>query len=192
MTKTRPLLGFTDNEKVNEIPNKELPLVIVMDIRGHDVARCLLDEGSFIEILYQDAFEKLGLKNEDLEPYDDTDLHGFNETSTLRRGYVKLGVTFIEEMDEQIVKASFLVILVISIYNCVLGRPTLAVLDAVTSTDHLKMKYHNKSGDVATIHADLKGAKMCHKAWGKLPAPQSVSILWNQKYPSNALLLTES
>jgi len=26
------------------------------------------------------------------------------------------------------------------------------------------MKYHNKSGEVVTIHADLNGAKRCHKA----------------------------
>jgi hypothetical protein len=39
------------------------------------------------------------------------------------------------------------------------------------------MKYHNKNIDVAMIHPDLKGDKRCHKAWGKLPIPQSVSIL---------------
>jgi len=39
------------------------------------------------------------------------------------------------------------------------------------------MKYDNKSGDVVTIHAELNGSKRCHKAWGKLPALQSASIL---------------
>ena len=49
--------------------------------------------------------------------------------------------------------------------------PPLAALDLVTSMVHLKMKYHKKNGDVATIFADLKGAARCHKAWGSLPAP---------------------
>ena len=71
-----------------------------------------------------------------------------------------MDVTFGEEMDERTVEASsFLVISVISIDNCILGRPTLAALDAVTSTIHLKMKYHNKNGE---IYADLKGAARCH------------------------------
>ncbi|KEH16928.1 NB-ARC domain disease resistance protein [Medicago truncatula] len=33
----RPLPGFTNREKVNKVPNKELPLVVVVGIRGHDV-----------------------------------------------------------------------------------------------------------------------------------------------------------
>jgi len=65
--KKRPLLGFPDNEKVNEVSNEELTLVIVVSIREHDVARCLVDTGSSVDILYQDAFEKLGLKRKYLK-----------------------------------------------------------------------------------------------------------------------------
>lgn len=110
-----------------------------MGIRDHDIARCLVDEGSSVDILYQDAFEKLGLRIEDLKPYEGTNLHGFNETSTRPWGYIKLGVTFGEEMDEQTVETPFLVVSVVSIYTCILGRPTLATLDVVTSTVRLKM-----------------------------------------------------
>jgi hypothetical protein len=78
----------------------------------------------------------LGLRKEDLEYYDGTDLHGFNEISTRPWGYVKLGVTFGEEMEERTVEVSFLGILVVSIYNCILGHPTLAVLESVRSTVH--------------------------------------------------------
>lgn len=176
--KKRPLLGFTDNEKVNGVSNEELPLVIVVAIQDHGIARCLVNEGSSVNILYQDAFEKLGLKEENLKPYEDTDLHSFNKTSTRPWGYVTLSVTFREEMDERTFETLFLVVLVVSIYNCILGRPTLAALDAVTSMVHLKMKCHNRNGDVATIYAHLKAAEArCHKTWGKLPAPQSSSIL---------------
>lgn len=74
---------------------------------------------------------------------------------------------------------------VVSIYNCILGCPTLAALDAVMSTDHLKMKYHNKSGEIVTIHADLNDAKRCHKAWGKLPALQYALILKGTVEPTS-------
>jgi len=171
--KKRPLLGFTDSEKVNEVSNKELPLVIIVEIRDHDVARCLVDEGNSVYILYQDTFEKLGLRREYLKPYNDTDLHGFNETSMCPWGYVTLSVMFGEEMDERTVETPFLAVMVVSIYNCILGRPTLVVLDAVTSTVQLKTKYHYRNEHMATVYADLKAAGRCHKAWRKLPAPQS-------------------
>jgi len=112
-----------------------------------------------------------------LEPYDDTDLCGFNKTSTRPWGYITPYVTFEEEMDERTVETPFLVVPVVSIYNCILERPTLAALDAISSTVHLKIMYHNRNRDVATIYADLKGAARCYKAWGKLLAPQSVSVL---------------
>lgn len=170
-------MEFTDNEKIDGFPNEDLPLVFITGIHDHDLAKCLVDEGSSVTILYQDSFEKLGLRKEDLESYDDTELHGFNETRTHPLGYVKLGVTFGKGMDERTVEASFLVILVVSVYNYILGRLTQAALNAVTSTVRLKMKYHNKRGDVVTIHTDLNIAKRCHKEWEKLPALQSTTIL---------------
>lgn len=52
-----------------------------MGVHGHNVARCLVDEGSSVDILYQEAFEKLCMRKEDLESYNGTELHGFNERS---------------------------------------------------------------------------------------------------------------
>lgn len=173
----RPLLGFADSEKIDGVPNEELPLVVIVGIHGHDIARCLVDEGNSLDNLYQDAFDKLGMRKEDLKSYEDTDLHCFNKTSTRPWRYVKIGVTFGEEADERRVEGSILVIPIVSVYNFILGSPTLAELDAVISTVHLKMKYHNKRGDVVTIHADLDDAKRCHKVWEKLPVIQSASIL---------------
>jgi len=79
-----PILGFADNEKIDGVPNEDLPLVVIVGIHGHNVARCLVDKGISVDILYQDVFEKLGQRKEDLESYNDTELHGFNETSTHR------------------------------------------------------------------------------------------------------------
>lgn len=58
----RPMLGLSDDEKVDWVSNEDLPLVIIFSMCGHDVARCLVDEGSSVDILYQDAFKKLGLR----------------------------------------------------------------------------------------------------------------------------------
>ena len=51
-----------------------------------------------------------------------------------------------------------------STYNCVFGRPTLATLDAVASTVHLKLKYHNEQGTIVTIHTDLSGVWRLYEA----------------------------
>jgi len=58
-----------------------------------------------------------------------------------------------------------MVVLITSVYNYVLGRTTLVELDVVTSTVHLKIKYHGENGEVVTIHADLGNANKCYKAF---------------------------
>ena len=157
--------------------NEELSLVIIVAILDHDVSRCLVGEGISVDILYPNAFEKLGLKRKDLKTYVDTDPLGFNKMSTCPWGYITLSVTFGEEMDERTIETPFLVIPVVSIYNYIIGRSTLVALDTVTSMVHLKMKYHNNNRDMVTIYTDLKAAERCHQAWQKLPAPQSASIV---------------
>jgi hypothetical protein len=54
--KARPALGFTDNEQINGDPNGIFPLVITANILGHNVGRCMIDEGSPMDI-----FKELGL-----------------------------------------------------------------------------------------------------------------------------------
>jgi len=61
---------FTDDEKVNRMLNKIFPLIV--GTSNHNLARCLIDEGSFVDIMYEDAFEKPGLRKEDLKSYDGT------------------------------------------------------------------------------------------------------------------------
>jgi hypothetical protein len=75
-----------------------------------------------VDILYQDAFEKLSLKRVDLKSYDETELNGFNGTSTHPWRYINLNVTFGEGTEERTVETSFLVVHVMSLYNCIMGR----------------------------------------------------------------------
>jgi hypothetical protein len=67
---TKPSL--IDDEKVNIVPNEIFSLIVVVGMSNHNLAICLIDEGSFVYIMYEDAFEKLGLRKEDLKSYDDT------------------------------------------------------------------------------------------------------------------------
>lgn len=155
--RNRPILGFSDEEKVNGGSNKIFLLVIIMEIHGHDITRCLIDEGGSVDILYQDAFEKLVLWKTNSNPYEGTELQGFNRSSTRPWGYINLDVTF----DERTIETTFLVVPVMSVYNSILGRPTLAALDVVALTVHLKMKYNGDNGEVVTIHTNLSSANIC-------------------------------
>ena len=76
-------------------------------------------------------------------------------------------VTFGEDIVSRQVKVRFLVIDCPSLYNCILGRPTLAEMTAVPSTVHLKMKFYTKRARVATIQGDLAAARRCFNAASK-------------------------
>ena len=70
-------------------------------------------------------------------------------------------VTFSDDTITRQVKVRFLVIDFPSLYNYILGRPTLEELTAVPSTVHLKMKFYTKRARVATIQGDLEAARRC-------------------------------
>jgi hypothetical protein len=82
-------------------------------------------------------------------------------------GYVDLLVTFGRDEIAKTVKVSFLVVDCASLYQCIVGRPTLAELIAVPSTVHLKMKYYTAKGHVATLHGDIEAARRCFEAASK-------------------------
>ena len=96
-----------------------------------------------------------------------SDLQGFNGTTTRPWGYVELAVTFGEEETTRTIKPQFLVIDCPSLYQCILGRPTLAELTTVPSTVHLKMKYYTNRGRVVTLHGDIEAARRCFEAASK-------------------------
>ncbi|XP_057432272.1 uncharacterized protein LOC130725025 [Lotus japonicus] len=57
-------------------PHKDDPVVVQLRVNNFNVRRVLLDQGSSDDIIYGDAFDKLGLSDSDLTPYAGT-LVGF-------------------------------------------------------------------------------------------------------------------
>ena len=62
-----------------------------------DVHRVLVDEGSFVDVMYNHLFRTLQLDDTHLSPYVGSDLQGFNGSTSKPWGYVELFVTFREE-----------------------------------------------------------------------------------------------
>ncbi|XP_058761332.1 uncharacterized protein LOC131634722 [Vicia villosa] len=156
--KSDPITFYLE-ELPDGAPNATIPLLVRARMANFDVWRILIDEGSSVYIMYSHLFKTLKLDDSHLTPYVGSDLKGFNRTTTKAWGYVELIATFGEGETSRQVKTRFLVIDCKTLYNCIIGRPTLAKLTAVPSTVHLKMKFYTKRGRVATINADIEAAR---------------------------------
>ena len=66
----RPTLNFSDDDKAGTIQPYDDSLVVTIRIRGYDMKRVLVDQGSGVEIMYSDLYKELNLKSEDLTSYD--------------------------------------------------------------------------------------------------------------------------
>ncbi|XP_058722915.1 uncharacterized protein LOC131594725 [Vicia villosa] len=160
-------ISFYKEEMPGGAPNVTIPLLIRARMANFDVRRILVDQGSSVDIMYSQLFKTLQLNNSHLTPNVGSDLQGFNGTITKPWGFVELIVSIGSVETTRAVKVQFLVINCPSIYQCILGRPTLAELIAVPSTVHLKLKYYTTKGQVATLHGDIEAARRCFEASAK-------------------------
>ncbi|XXG90552.1 hypothetical protein AAC387_Pa12g2288 [Persea americana] len=122
--------------------------------------RVFIDLGSSSEILYYDCFQKLKLKDEDLQTAR-TPLVGFSSKPVYPKGKIFLRV----QVGGASRQVDFLVVDVPFLYNVIMGRTWLHGMKAVLSTRHQKLKFpvENLSGwtDVITIKGDQRMARQC-------------------------------
>ena len=78
------VLGFSDDDKTETIQPYDDALVVTLKIRGYDVKRVLVDQGSAVEIMYLDLYKGLNLKPKDLTTYDSPLISFKGKTVTLR------------------------------------------------------------------------------------------------------------
>ena len=69
-------------------------------------------------------------------------------------GYIALRTTFTDEAASRTERIKYLVVNAPSVYNILLGRPTLNRIGAVPSTRHMKVKLPSMEGVVITIRSD--------------------------------------
>jgi hypothetical protein len=75
------------------VPHDDDPIVVTLQIFNWDVKRVLIDPCSSTDILYYEAFEKLGLDLEQLQPFRGS-LAGFIGEQVHVWGYITLKTTF--------------------------------------------------------------------------------------------------
>ena len=106
-------------------------------------------------MMYLDLFKGLGLKNEDLLKYD-TPLVGFNGQVVILEGQISLPVS----MEGKEVTIAFIVVASFSPYTTILGRSWIHAMGAVSSTRHVKVKFHTEQG-IAIVRGSQQVAKQC-------------------------------
>ena len=111
-----------------------------LKISGSNVKRVLVDQGSSIEIMYPNLFKGLKLRSKDLTFYN-SPLIGFDKKIVFPKGQIRLPV----QTGTRVVEVNFIMVDAYSPYTAIVARPWLHVVDAVSSTLHLKVKY--PSGD---------------------------------------------
>ena len=124
--------------------------------------RVLVDNGSSIDILYYPAFQQMGISRERLIPTN-APLVGFGGTRVLPLGAITLSVV-VGNYPQQIAKdVTFLVVDCSSVYNAIIGRPTLNSWKVVTSTYHLMIKFPTDYS-VGELRGNQVAARECYMA----------------------------
>ncbi|XP_058082505.1 uncharacterized protein LOC131230631 [Magnolia sinica] len=136
---------FTDEDAQGIYHPHDDALVVNLTIANRKVFRILVDTGSSADVLFNQAFDKMGVERSTLRPVH-TPLIGFSSGRTLPEGVISLPLTASNSPHQATVMVDFLIVDQSSVYNAILGQPSLSLLQAVVSTCHLFMKFLTESG----------------------------------------------
>lgn len=140
-------ISFTDTDYERMDRNHTEALVITLDIAENEVKRILLDNGSSVDICFKHTWERLKLGSTILEKcHDETPLYDFGNNAVPITGITRLPVYFGKRLKQVCHVIKFYVINTVSSYNMIVERPTLNTFVAITSTAHLKIKFHTLGG----------------------------------------------
>nr|XP_009395688.1 PREDICTED: uncharacterized protein LOC103980886 [Musa acuminata subsp. malaccensis] len=120
----------------------------------------MIDTGSSADVLYFDAFRKLGLARETLETMTSA-LTEFTDDSISSLGVVTLPLTLGAPPRSKTVMSTFLVVDLPTAYNAILGHPTLNKIRAVVSTYHQTVKFPTHAG-AGEVRGSPRESKRCY------------------------------
>ena len=159
-TEVSLMFDDTDLEGV-KFPHDD-PLVITPVIGNSSIKRLLVDNGASVDILFHDAFIRMGYDDSQLTP-SNMPIYGFNGVEYNIEGIIQLPVTIGQEPQEATQMLSFLVVKAPSMYNAILGRTSLHAFKAIASIHHLKIKFPTRN-EVGEEKGDQKVARSCYVA----------------------------
>ena len=128
-------------------------MIILVVMVNAEVKRVFVDQGSLADIIFCDTFDKLGLKNYDMQIYKE-ELIDLTREKVHKDRFITLHLTLETRPRTPIVKVDFLVVECPSAYNVIVGKSTLNKIGAIISTTCLIMKFFTNNGEIATMKAD--------------------------------------
>ena len=120
----RLALSFSNEDKIGTIQPHDDTLVVTLRIRGYDVKRVMVDQGSGAKIMYPDLYEGLNLKPKDLTAYD-SPLVSFDGKVVILRCQIRLPV----QAGSEVVEVDFIVVDAYSPYTAIVTKPWLHALE---------------------------------------------------------------
>jgi len=154
-------ITFEPSDFEGVVPYNDDPMVVTLQIFNWDVKRVLIDPRSSTDILYYDAFEKIGLDPEQLHPFKGT-LAGFTGEQVHVCGHITLKIIFRTGVNAKTIRVKYLVVSAPNCYNIIIGQPSFNLLGAFLSTRFLVMKYPMEKGKVGTLRGDQKTTRECY------------------------------
>ena len=153
-------ITFTEEEAAKVMQPHDDALVVTLKIANHTIHRVLVDSGSSVDVIFKSAYDQMGIAQGKLKSAP-TPLYGFAGDKVQPDGSIELPVTAGSSPNQSTVMTNFLIVNTPSVYNVILGRPTLNALRAVTSTYHLSMKFPTTQG-IGEVSGNQFESRRCY------------------------------
>ncbi|KAL0287641.1 UNVERIFIED_CONTAM: hypothetical protein Scaly_2759200 [Sesamum calycinum] len=137
-------------------------LVISATLANFLVKKVLVDSGSSADTIFYDAYVQLGIDNAQLRKVN-TPLTSFSGEMIEALGEVMLPLSLGSLPKRSTKMIKFLVVKAPSAYNIILGRPSLNIFQAITSTFHMKLKFPTSIGVGETVGDELMAESLLCK-----------------------------
>ena len=135
-------------------------LVIMARVTNSNIHRLMVDDGSAVDTFYLDAYKRMGLTEDDLDP-NSSSLYRFTKDHVVPKGVAKLIIIVGEHPQTLTILANFLRVDAPSAINGIIGRPLLKALKAATSIYHLNMKFPTAKG-TSEVRGNQYNSRECY------------------------------
>ena len=154
-----PITFTEEEERGVHLPHDD-PFLITAQVDQYTLSRVLIDNGSAVNVIFNQAYTQLGRKNGKLLQDNDPLLSFSGDiTQPLGSDYMRLILGTNTKCAE--IHTEFIVVDCLSSYNAILGRPALNKLRCIIAGHMLLLKFPTPAG-TASIRGDQQIARKCY------------------------------